>query len=278
MGNYTLENQVVERKNVEEALHQMEAKYRSMFENAVSGIFQTTPDGHYLDANPALARLYGYDSTREMMANLTDIQHQLYVDPKRRQEFIAALQEHDAVSEFESKIYRRDGSIIWISENARAVRNSQGELLYYEGFVEDITQRKHVEAALKESEERLRLVIEGVKDYAIFMLDTRGYVSSWNTGAASILGYHSQEIIGQHYSCFYTSENIKIRQANQELDIAVRTGRFEEENWRVRKNGSQFWGNIITTPLHDEHRIKISRGARNHFGAGTLRHCRYSHY
>ena len=252
MGNYTLENQVVERKNVEEALHQMEAKYRSMFENAVSGIFQTTPDGHYLDANPALARLYGYDSTREMMANLTDIQHQLYVDPKRRQEFIAALQEHDAVSEFESKIYRRDGSIIWISENARAVRNSQGELLYYEGFVEDITQRKHAEAALKESEERLRLVIEGVKDYAIFMLDTRGYVSSWNTGAASILGYHSQEIIGQHYSCFYTSENIKIRQANQELDIAVRTGRFEEENWRVRKNGSQFWGNIITTPLYDE--------------------------
>ena len=120
----------------------MEAKYQSMFENALSGIFQTTPDGHYITANPALARLYGYNSPEEMMGNLLDIEHQLYVDPRRRKEFATVLRERGAVSEFESQIYRRDGRIIWISENARAMRDEEGKLLYYEGFVEDITQRK----------------------------------------------------------------------------------------------------------------------------------------
>ena len=144
-----MQNQGMALLEMEKALQKVEAKYRSMFENAVSGIFQTSPDGRYLHANPALARLYGYTSIEELMAGLTDIEHQLYVDPNRRDEFISALQEYDFVSEFESQIYRKDGSIIWISENARAVRDDQGKLLYYEGFVEDITQRKRAEKALK---------------------------------------------------------------------------------------------------------------------------------
>ena len=138
----------------------MEAKYYSIFENAISGIFQTTPEGRYLSANPALARIYGYDSTDEMMISLTDISHQLYVESQRRSDFISALQKHDIVSDFESQIYRRDGTIIWICENGRAVRDENGALLYYEGFVEDITQRKQAESGLRESEERLRLVID----------------------------------------------------------------------------------------------------------------------
>ena len=252
MGNQQRSNYALDHLRVEEALHQMEAKYYSMFENAVSGIFQTTPDGRYINANPALARLYGYSSSEEMMARLTDIEQQLYVDHRRRDEFVTALQEHDAVSDFESQIYRRDGAIIWISEHARAVRNSNGELLYYEGFVEDITQRKYAEAALSQERERLRLVIEGVKDYAIFMLDTNGLVASWNSGAQDILGYAASEIIGKHFRCFYTEEERQLGKPSEKLEIAIDKGRFEQVGWRVRKDGSQFWANIIVTALRDE--------------------------
>jgi len=202
VGNQKLENKAIECLNIQEALQQMEAKYYSMFENAVSGIFQTTIEGRYLSANPALARIYGYNSAAELMGSLTDISDQLYVNPARRDEFVSALQARGIVSDFESQIYRRDGAVIWISENARAVRDADGKLLYYEGFVEDITQRKKAEAGLRESEERLRMVIEGVKDYAIFMLDTKGYVASWNSGAKRILGYGASEIVGKTLSAF----------------------------------------------------------------------------
>jgi diguanylate cyclase (GGDEF)-like protein/PAS domain S-box-containing protein len=142
---------ITERKRAEEALRIAEAKYRSMFENALEGIFQSTADGYYISANPALARLYGYSTPDELMERLTDIEHQLYVDPERRAEFIRLLQENDAVSEFESQVCRKDGSVIWISENARAVRDTNtGELLYYEGSVEDITERKRVKEQLQE--------------------------------------------------------------------------------------------------------------------------------
>jgi PAS domain S-box-containing protein len=150
--NHELANQIAERKRMEEALRQAEQKYRSIFENAVEGIFQTTPDGRYKDCNPALARIYGYESPTELLSTLTDIRRQLYVDPYRRYAFIEQLQSCDSVSEFESQVYRKDGSIIWISENARAVRDDDGTLLYYEGFVTDITKRKLTEECLRQSE------------------------------------------------------------------------------------------------------------------------------
>nr|WP_148220465.1 ATP-binding protein [Nostoc punctiforme] len=125
-----------------------ETKYRSIFENAVEGIFQSSPDGHYITANPALARIYGYSLAEEVTANSTVIQ-QLYVDPNRRAEFVRLMEKYGSVSEFESQIYRRDGSIVWISEKAYAVRDEQGKLLYYEGLIEDITQRKQTEEELR---------------------------------------------------------------------------------------------------------------------------------
>ncbi|MFS0517356.1 ATP-binding protein [Nostoc sp. UIC 10607] len=125
-----------------------EAKYRSIFENAVEGIFQSSPDGRYITANPALARIYGYSLAEEVTANSTVIE-QLYVDPNRRAEFVRLMEKYGSVSEFESQIYRRDGSIVWISEKAYAVRNEQGKLLYYEGLIEDITQRKQTEEELR---------------------------------------------------------------------------------------------------------------------------------
>ncbi len=125
-----------------------EAKYRSIFENAVEGIFQSSPDGRYITANPALARIYGYSLAEEVTANSTIIE-QLYVDPNRRTEFVRLMEKYGSVSEFESQIYRRDGSIVWICEKAYAVRDEQGKLLYYEGLIEDITQRKQTEEELR---------------------------------------------------------------------------------------------------------------------------------
>ncbi|WP_442937424.1 PAS domain-containing sensor histidine kinase [Nostoc sp.] len=125
-----------------------ERKYRTIFENAVEGIFQSSPNGRYITANPALARIYGYSLAEEVTANSTDIE-QLYVDPNRRAEFVRLMEKYGSVSEFESQIYRQDGSIIWISEKAYAVRDEHLKLLYYEGLIEDITQRKQTEAELR---------------------------------------------------------------------------------------------------------------------------------
>ncbi|MBW8864887.1 MAG: SpoIIE family protein phosphatase [Verrucomicrobia bacterium] len=145
------------------ALVEEKENYYGLFDHLVEGIFRTTVDGHYLLANVALARIYGYDSPVELMANIKDIAGRLYVEASRREEFVRLMQENDTLSGFESRIYRKDGSIIWIAENCRAVRDGQGKLLYYEGTVEDITERKHAEdqirratAELSRSREDLR--------------------------------------------------------------------------------------------------------------------------
>jgi PAS domain S-box-containing protein len=144
------------------AIRQAEEKYHSIFENSINGIFQTTPSGIYLSANPSLARILGYKSPQELYEKLVDLNHQLYVLPERRAEFMRALEERETVSDFESQIYRPNGRKIWISENARTVRDRAGHLLYYEGTVEDITARKQAEEALhleREKSERLLLNI-----------------------------------------------------------------------------------------------------------------------
>src|SRR5262249_9128563 len=132
----------------ESDLLKAEEKYRSIFENAAEGIFQTSPDGQFTSANPALARIYGYDSPEQLMEELRDIAHSLYVNPERRNEFLQLMEEQGSVHEFESEIYRRDGSIAWISEKARAVRDAGGAVRYFEGTVIDITDRKHKERRL----------------------------------------------------------------------------------------------------------------------------------
>ena len=128
-----------------DALRRAEEKYRSIFENSVMGIFQTTPSGQYLSANASLATIYGYGSAEELAGSVTDIERQLYVAAGRRNDFMQAIGETGNVCNFESEIYRKDGSIRWISENAREVRNADGQLLYYEGTIEDITQRTRAE-------------------------------------------------------------------------------------------------------------------------------------
>jgi adenylate cyclase len=193
---------ITERKQAEAALVQAEEKYRRIFENALEGIFQTATDGKLISANPALAQIYGYDSPEELLASVNDIERQLYVEPNRRQEFFALMEQYGTLSEFESEVYRRDGSIIWISEDARTVFDARGEVLYYQGFAEDITLRRVVDVerlrftndlekalvaqeklneALSESESRLTQFLEAMP-VGIFVVDGKGkpfYMNSW---------------------------------------------------------------------------------------------------
>jgi PAS domain S-box-containing protein len=144
-ANEALLAEIAEHKQAEESLLNAEKRYRSIVENAVEGIFQTTPEGGYVSVNPALARMYGYESPKELMSAVMDIGHQVYVDLNRRAEFKKLMQKYSLVEGFEYQVYRRDGSKIWLSENARAVRDANGVILYYEGTVEDITDRNRAE-------------------------------------------------------------------------------------------------------------------------------------
>lgn len=149
LQNEQLQQEIAERQRVEDLLRQAEAKYRSIFENATEGIFQITPEGQYLCVNPALARILGYESAEELISSITQIGRQLYVQPKRREELIAFLNQYEQVSGMESEVYRKDGKKIWIVENMQRVCDKTGRLLYYEGTVQDITSRRKMEMELR---------------------------------------------------------------------------------------------------------------------------------
>lgn len=167
---------ITKRKQTEDSLRQVEQKYRSIFENAVEGIFQTTAEGKYLTVNPMLARIYGYESPAELISSITDIKHQLYVDPNRRAEFTRILQKEDVIWGFESEVYRKDGEIIWISESARALRDVNNNLLGYEGTVVDITQRKQAEAELHKRDR----LLEGIAAAMTHLLTSSDYSTAMN--------------------------------------------------------------------------------------------------
>jgi len=141
---------ITERRKAVQAMRDAEQRYRGLFNNAIEGIFRTTADGHFLDANPALAHIYGFESPEALMTEMRDIGRQLYVDPQRREEFMRIIRARGSVSGFEAQVYRKNGDIIWISENARAVLDEDGKTLAYEGTVEDITERKLYQARIEQ--------------------------------------------------------------------------------------------------------------------------------
>ncbi len=148
----TMFSDTTEKNRAKRQLAKSEEKYRGIFENAIMGIFQTTPDGRYLSINPAGARMYGYDSAKEMIATVTDLARQLYVDPHERKLLMELVGKNDIVEGFEAEHYRKDGSKIWTSINIRAHRNRQGKILRFDTTIEDITERKRLESRLIQAE------------------------------------------------------------------------------------------------------------------------------
>jgi PAS domain S-box-containing protein len=203
-------------------------------------------DGYFQQLNPMCEKTLGY--TTEEFFSQPWIE---FIHPDDRQATLDRLNQlapcTDAI-QFENRYCCKDGSYKWLLWNATLCEDRQ--LIY--AIARDITAGKQAEAAHRESEEYFRLLVEDVKDYAIIRLDPRGRVVSWNTGAERINQYGASEIIGQHVSCFYTQEDIAIGKPEQGLEIAVHQGRFEEERPCVRKDGSEFWANVVTTALRDE--------------------------
>ena len=181
----------IERKRAEKALQEAEEKYRSIFENAAKGIYQTTPKGEFLAINPAAARILGFSSTDQV----TGRTGYGYVDPNRLGDFLRLIEEEDVLNGFESEVYRKDGSRVWVTENVRTARAASGEVLYYEGTLEDITDRKVAETALQQSEERYRSLFEANPlPMWIYDLETLSFLEI-NDAAISHYGYRREEFL-----------------------------------------------------------------------------------
>jgi PAS domain S-box-containing protein len=177
-----------------------------------------------------------------------------YTDEDRADELPArALRTAEREGRFEAEGWRvkRDGTRFWANVVIDPVRNDAGELIGFAKVTRDLTERRAGEEALRLSEERFRLLVESVTDYAIYMIDPTGIVSSWNAGAQRAKGYAASEIIGRHFSLFYPDEDRAAGAPQRALSIAEREGRFEAEGWRVRRDGTRFWANVVIDPVRD---------------------------
>lgn len=258
-------------KSSQAALRQAEAKYRSIFENAIEGIFQSTIDGEYISVNPSLAKIYGYSSPQALISGLTSIEQQLYVKANRRQEFLDLIQQQGAMIGFESQVYRQDRTIIWISENVRVVKDAGGAVLYYEGTVEDITahiqhhqqleskvlertlelskanyqlkseiaERQQVQMALRTSEERYRAVVEQTSDGIMLVDNCNKTILQTNAAFQKLIGYTSEELLQLKVEDIVALESTTIDCIMQKL--LKKQDCFLTEAPHRRKDGSLVW-------------------------------------
>lgn len=224
-------------------LRDSEAQYRSIFENAQEGIYQTTPDGGYLRVNPALARIYGYPSPDALINELTDIAGQLYVDSESRDRFKTLLEGDGQVRDFEARIYRRDGAVIWITENARCVRDVAGAVRYYEGTVEDITDRKRAEEEIR----LLAKVFESVAE-GIVLLDEAGDVQAVNPAFTTLTDATGEDLKGKPLRL--VADGLHEKDFMTRALTAVREhGWWSGEMMAARADGTVFPAEISITPV-----------------------------
>jgi PAS domain S-box-containing protein len=226
--------------------------YRLLVESVRDyAIFALDPTGRILSWNAGAERIKGY-SAGEIIGQHFSIFYGPEDLAAGKPDMELRVAERDGQIEDEGWRLRKDGTRFWASVVITALRGPNGELVGFAKVTRDLTTRRRAEDALRASEERFRVLVQSVKDYGIFMLDPSGRVVSWNEGARRIKGYEAEEILGQHFSIFYPPEVAASGHPDHELQIARREGRYEEEGWRVRKDGTRFWANVIITALFGE--------------------------
>lgn len=213
-------------------------------------IFALDPHGYILSWNAGARRLKGY-SPSEIIGKHFSVFYPEEKVAERFPEYELEVATREGRFEDEGWRIRKDGSRFWASVVITALRTSQGRLVGFGKVTRDLTERRQSEEAVRVSEERFRLIVESAREYAIFMLDPTGHVATWNEGAQRIKGYSADEIIGRHFSTFYPPEDIVAGKPPRELEIAERVGKYEEEGWRVRKDGSLFWASVAITALRN---------------------------
>jgi PAS domain S-box-containing protein len=221
------------------------------------GVVVADKNGKFLLFNPAAEEILGLgatDATPDQWADRSGVYHSDGLTAYGPNELPLARairgEATDSVEILVRHAGKPDGAFVSIT--GRPLRDERGVLRGGVVVMHDVTVQRHAEQALRQSEERFRLLVSEVMDYGILMLDPEGHIVSWNAGAERIKGYRSQEIIGRHFSCFYSKEDVAAGKPANELKAAIEKGRFEDEGWRIRKDGSQFWANVVVTALHDE--------------------------
>jgi len=226
--------------------------FKQLFEFSPDAILVVARDGHICEANPHAIELFGYTRNELFNAKIESLVPERLrgTHVHHRNDYQENPHPRPMGASLELFGRRKDGSEFPVDIMLSPVQTGDEQLVL--AVVRDVFDRKMTQEAFRRSEEKFRLLVEGAQDYAIFMLDTEGRVSSWNPGAERIKGYEANEILGQHFSRFYTQEDIDRGKPDNELKVAKAEGRYEEEGWRIRKNGSRFWANIIITALHDK--------------------------
>jgi PAS domain S-box-containing protein len=214
-------------------------------------IYMLDPTGIVASWNPGAQRFKGYKESEIIGEHFS----RFYTDEDRATELPRrALETAAREGKFEAEGWRvrKDGTYFWAHVVIDPIRDAHGTLLGFAKITRDLTERKKAQDALKESEQRFRLLVHGVTDYAIYMLDPQGYVTNWNAGAQRIKGYAESEIVGRHFSQFYTDEDRATELPRRALETAAREGKFEAEGWRLRKDGTRFWASVVIDPIRND--------------------------
>lgn len=228
-----------------------DADFRLMVE-AISdySIIVLDPGGIVISWNDGARKLKGYDTAEAIGRHFSLFYPSELLEQNQPDRALETARQAGHMEE-EGWRLRKDGTRFWASVVITQIPGTNGETRGFSLITRDLSERRRQDEMLRMSEERFRLLVEGVKDYAIFMLDPGGHIVSWNLGAQKNKGYEASEIIGQHFSVFYPPEVAAIGWPEQELRNALRDGRFEDEGWRIRKDGSRFWASVVITALHD---------------------------
>lgn len=240
-----------ERRDVR-ALAESEERFRHIVAGVEDyAIFLVDSDGNVASWNVGAERIFGYEEAEILGRHLSTFYLPDSIERGWPEEELRIAADKGRVSD-EGWRLRKDGSRFWTSTVITALRDDAGNLAAYLKITRDLSEKRRYEESLRESEERFRLLVDGVEEYAIFTLDPTGHVSSWNRGAQMIKGYQASEILGSHFSRFYTPEALIQDKPGWELEMAKRFGSVEDEGWRVRKDGSRFWANVVITALRDK--------------------------